>query len=99
MNPILSIIIEAKKNKSQYQAHHNHRPEWDFFKRHDAIRAWRKQKAYDLQVMSDIILPKDIMMGIIHQNPNTMDQLAEIMKEIPWRYEHFGEEILTVIHE
>lgn len=99
MNPILSIIIEAKKNKNQYQVHHNHRPEWDFFKRLDAIRAWRKQKASELQVMSDIILPKDILMDITHQNPNTMAELAEIMKEIPWRYEHFGEEILTVIHE
>lgn len=99
MNPILSIIIEAKKNKGQYQVHHNHRPEWDFFKRLDAIRAWRKQKANELQVMSDIILPKDILLDITQQNPDTMNELAEIMKEIPWRYEHFGEQILTVIHE
>jgi ribonuclease D len=99
MQPVLAIIIEAKQNKGQYQAHHNHRPEWDFFKRLDAIRAWRKQKAYELQVMSDIILPKDVLLEITNKNPESMDQLAEIMKDIPWRYEHFGEQILTVLHE
>ncbi|MBI9049934.1 MAG: HRDC domain-containing protein [Anaerolineaceae bacterium] len=99
MQPILSIIIEAKQNKNNYHVQHNHRPEWDFFKRLDAMRAWRKQKAIELKVMSDIILPKDVLMEITHQNPDTLDQLASIMQEIPWRYENFGEQILTVIHE
>jgi ribonuclease D len=99
IQPLLSIIAEARQNKAHYHSQYNQRPEWDFFKRLDALRAWRKQKAIELLVMSDIILPKDILLEITHQNPETMEQLAIIMKEIPWRYQAFGEQILTVIHE
>lgn len=99
LQPILSIIAEARLNKANYHSQYNHRPEWDFFKRLDAIRSWRKQKAAELMVMSDIILPKDVLLDITHKNPETMQQLGEIMKDTPWRYENFGEQILTVIHE
>lgn len=99
IQPILAIIGEARQNKANFHVQNNHRPEWDFFKRHEAIRGWRKQKAIELRVMSDIVLPKDIMMEITRQNPETMQALAEIMKEVPWRFNNFGEQILTVIHE
>lgn len=99
IQPILRLIAEARQNKDNHHAQYAQKPDWEFFKRMDALRAWRKQKAVELMVMSDIILPKDVLMDITHDNPSTLTQLAEIMKENPWRYKAYGEEILTVIHE
>jgi ribonuclease D len=99
IQPILKIIAEARLNKANFHAQYTQKPDWEFFKRMDALRSWRKQKAVQMKVMSDIILPKDILMDITQENPHSMTKLAEIMKDNPWRYQAFGEEILTVIHE
>lgn len=99
LQPLLNIIAEAKQNKGNFHAQYNHRPDWEYFKRLDAIRSWRKQKAMELMVMSDVILPKDILLDITHHNPHTLAQLKDIMKDVPWRFQTFGEQLLTVIHE
>jgi ribonuclease D len=49
-------------------------------------------------VQSDIILPRDILENIAGRNPKDRVELQSEMADIPWRYEHFNEEILKVIN-
>lgn len=61
------------------------------------LKNWRKKKAEELNVESDIILPRMYLHAIAEQNPRSAEALARIMEEAPWRLEHFGSEILKTV--
>lgn len=75
------------------------RPDGRFLSRLDRLKTWRKQTAERMQVLSDVVLPRDVLEQIASQNPQTPSSLQNIMRGIPWRFTHFCEEILDVIKE
>lgn len=58
------------------------------------LKNWRKKKAEELGVESDIVLPRVYLMPLAEQNPRTLEALFSVMSDSPWRVEHFGTEIL-----
>ncbi|MDK2980243.1 MAG: ribonuclease [Chloroflexota bacterium] len=75
------------------------RPSSAYLNRLDAMKEWRKQAGLKMGVQSDIILPRDILEDIAGAKPANSEELQSLMAEIPWRYEHFGAEILTVVKQ
>jgi ribonuclease D len=73
------------------------RPDEQFLARVDALRQWRKAAAARLGVKSDVILARDVMYLIAEVNPRTLEALASILEEMPWRMERYGGEILRII--
>jgi ribonuclease D len=69
----------------------------DVLNRKDLIKNWRKEMGLKYDVPSDVILPKDILEKIASENPKGKEDLKLIMNDIPWRYQHFSEQILSVI--
>jgi ribonuclease D len=61
------------------------------------LKGWRKQKAEQLKVESDIILPRIYMYIIAEKNPRSLKALAQVMDEAPWRLEQFGPEIMKTL--
>jgi len=76
---------------------HNIRPEKQFLERVELLKQWRKQKAHELEVESDIILPRDLLHLVAVKNPQDKHTLWECLSEVPWRRERYGEEILGVL--
>lgn len=66
-------------------------------RRLDALRTWRKEAAKTMGVESDVVLPKDTMEQIADANPRTLEQLAAVMADLPWRLEHFGPQIMKAL--
>ena len=75
----------------------NIRPDDRFLTRLDALKQWRKLKARQLEVESDIILPRDLLHRLAAKNPRTMPALMDCLDDVPWRRERYGEEILKVL--
>jgi ribonuclease D len=73
------------------------RPSSSYLNRLDAMKERRKKAGLQMGVQSDIILPRDILEDIAGAKPANPEELQTLMAEIPWRYKHFGAEILTVI--
>jgi ribonuclease D len=73
------------------------RPEDAYLGRLDALREWRKRKGRDLGVSSDVVIPRDLMYTLVEENPQDADTLAQVMKDVPWRFDRFGDEILAVL--
>ena len=65
--------------------------------RQQSLKNWRKDKARELQVESDVILPRLYIHAIAEKNPRSHEALAQVMDEAPWRLKHFGGEILRVL--
>ena len=66
-------------------------------RRLEKLKAWRKSIGMEMQVESDIILPKPYL-GLLSENPpKTLDELRGLMKDTPSRVDRFGAEILMVL--
>ncbi len=76
----------------------NCRPSDAYLARLEALRQWRKTTAQQLGVPSDIVLPRDIMLRLTESPPTTLAELRQAMEDVPYRFEHFGKQILTLLH-
>jgi len=69
----------------------------DHIGRLEALREWRKQRARQLDVESDVVLPRDVLETLARKNPANRQQLNDLMKDIPWRLERYGDEIAQLL--
>jgi ribonuclease D len=75
----------------------NCRPSDAYLLRLEALRQWRKSTAQQLGVPSDVVLPRDIMLRLTETPPTTLAELRQAMWDVPYRFEHFGPQILTLL--
>ncbi len=81
-----------------HRNHNSSKPSDAYLKRMDKLRTWRKKTGLLLKVESDVVLPRDMMEKIAMQNPTTNPEMEIVMKELPWRFQHFGDQILEIIN-
>jgi len=66
-------------------------------RRLEKLKAWRKSVGLEMQVESDIILPKPYL-GLLSENPpKSLEELRDMMKETPTRVDKFGVQILNTL--
>jgi ribonuclease D len=94
---ILTAIESSKNARSLPRPANIPKPSMDVLNRKDLLKNWRKEMGLKYDVPSDVILPKDILEKIASENPKGKEDLKLIMNDIPWRYQHFSEQILSVI--
>ena len=100
MNRHGKALLQAVQRGLQAEPVHpprNVRPDNRFLAKVEALKQWRKLKAKELEVESDIILPRDLLHVLAARNPQDMRALSECMSDIPWRRVRYGEEILKVL--
>lgn len=73
------------------------RPDDRYLQRLEALRGWRKRQAQAMGVESDVVLPRDLLYTLAEQYPRTREALSAILAQSPWRFEHFGDDILAVL--
>ncbi|MFN8411574.1 MAG: HRDC domain-containing protein [Anaerolineales bacterium] len=66
-------------------------------RRLEKLKAWRKSLGLEMKVESDIILPKPYLFMLAETPPQTMEDLAVLMKDTPSRVERFGPQIFKVL--
>jgi ribonuclease D len=66
-------------------------------KRLEKLKVWRKNLGTKMQVESDIILPKPYLAALSEHPPQDMNELKELMKDAPARFEKFGGQILKTL--
>ena len=69
-----------------------------YLAREHALKNWRKNTARKMKVNSAVVLPRDILYKVISENPRTNAELDVVLKDVPWRRERFGQEILSVLN-
>lgn len=65
--------------------------------RYTALREWRKARASQRGVESDVILPRDALWTIALRAPRSLDDMRDIRGLGPWRQAEYGRELLEVI--
>jgi len=62
--------------------------------RYKCLLEWRKVTARNRGVESDVVLSKDIAWDIASVNPSSIGELQKLMRDLPRRFELYGEQIL-----
>lgn len=65
--------------------------------RYDALRRWRKQRAQERKVESDVIVPREVLLNLARRAPQTAADLDHIAGFGPARRAKYGEEILKLL--
>jgi ribonuclease D len=95
---LLRAVEEGLKAEPVYPPR-SPRPDELYLARVETLRSWRKSAAKQMQVKSDVILPRDVMYTIAARDPVGHEQLADIMAQVPYRLERFGEQILAELSD
>lgn len=96
-NEILKVVKLAF-NKKHVSRPHKQRPNEDFVSRYETLKKWRKNTASHAKIESDVVLPKEFMEVIAYKNPNSMAEIKQIMADVPYRYEKYGQEIFSLFN-
>ena len=73
------------------------RPDDAYLARLEALKTWRKKEAAAMGVLSDVIMPRDVIEAIARHNPLTINALEAHMESVPVRRERFSGSILTAL--
>lgn len=73
------------------------RPADATLKRLDKLKSWRKQRAQDMGVESDVILPRVYLNSLAENPPKIMHELESIMADSPWRFHQYGAQIFRLL--
>jgi ribonuclease D len=65
-----------------------------YVKRLDKLKRWRKKTAEAMDVESDVVLPRSLLLALAESG---IDEVPSIMKSSPWRLEHFGDQVADVL--
>jgi len=94
----LLTVIRQSSNHPVPKRKSNHRPSEEYLKRYEKLKRWRVEKATELGLESDVILPKDILRGIADLHEVTPATLREVMQSTPWRYKKYSAMILKLLN-
>lgn len=96
---ILAIIREAEQAPAPKQPHPNNKrlPE-AVHNRYERLHNWRKERARERGVESDVIISRDALWQLAHQNPQSQKELAQMECIGSWRRQAYGEDILIALN-
>lgn len=66
-------------------------------RRLEKLKVWRKDAGAKIKVESDIILPKPYLAALSENPPKNLDELRELMKDSPARFEKYGKQIMKTL--
>jgi ribonuclease D len=73
------------------------RPNDAVLRRLERLKIWRKTNAREMGVESDVILPKVYLNALSEKPPKNMSELEQALAASPWRFRHFGSQILKIL--
>jgi ribonuclease D len=94
---LLAALQAGRKDKPTFRPKRPRMSD-ELVARLDALKTWRKTRAMQMGVESDVIMPRVLVEEIAFKNPATREGLAQALASSPWRLANFGEEIQAVLN-
>jgi ribonuclease D len=96
---LLDALELGHRSRPIYPPRSAPRPSQAYLHRMDALRQWRKDLGRQLDVESDVVMPRDLLEDLCEVNPRSPQELAQVMADYPWRLEKFGGQILQILDQ
>lgn len=98
-NRILGLVEAARQTTPPTPPKRAPRPPDSVLTRYEILHNWRKKRARQRGVESDVIVSRDVLWTLARLNPQTREQLAELNLMGPWRLKTYGDDLLHVLQE
>jgi ribonuclease D len=73
------------------------RPSDKTIRRLEKLKSWRKKVAQEMNVESDIVLPKVYLNSLAEHPPRSLQELQAMMEDSPTRLKKFGEQLYRLV--
>ncbi|MCL4869049.1 MAG: HRDC domain-containing protein [Anaerolineae bacterium] len=77
----------------------NERPPDEVAARYELLHQWRKKRAIQRGVESDVVLSRDALWALARTRPRTLQQLAQLTELGPVRQRLYGEELVKLLNQ
>jgi ribonuclease D len=67
--------------------------------RFDALHEWRKARAQERGVESDVIIPKETLWALARLAPSSVNDLTSIPGLGPWKRVKYGPELVSILSD
>lgn len=95
---LLEVVERGSKTPPAHPPRHKRTP-YSILSRYESLRRWRKKVAERRGLSSDIIMPRDVLWSIAHNAPTSLEELRNLILPLEWRFQEYGQEILTLLEE
>lgn len=96
---VLKAVQRGLKSPPPSYPKRNKRPPDDVLVRYDILHNWRKQRGLQRGVESDVIMSRETLWEIAHNNPTSMAELEALDSIGPWRCATYGPEIIELLND
>lgn len=94
---LLAVIQKGQQQPPPSPPKRNRRPPDDVIDRYERLHAWRKKRARQRGVESDVIISREALWNIAWSNPRSQQMLAQIDLVEEWRSELYGAEMMDAL--
>jgi len=94
---ILEAVARGQRSAPPARPKRTRHVDPQVLERYDALQNWRKRRAAERGVESDIILGRETMWTLARTAPTRPEDLANIPGLGPWRRAEYGEELLALL--
>jgi ribonuclease D len=96
---ILRVIAQARHDPPPKRVKSRTRPPDNVTTRYERLHNWRKSKARERGVESDVIISRSALWTLAWANPRTVADMKDMEKVGPWRRKAYGPEILALLDD
>ncbi|MBX3065402.1 MAG: ribonuclease D [Anaerolineae bacterium] len=94
---ILEAIQRGMQSKPPQRPDLSPRLDQETTARYDTLHRWRKMRAAERGVESDVIIPKEALWALAKNPAHTLEELEHIPGLGPWKRDQYGEELLKLL--
>ena len=73
------------------------RPNDATLRRLEKLKNWRKSKAKEMGVESDVVLPKVYLNPLAENHPRTLHEIEAVLADSPWRFQQYAPQLLKIL--
>jgi ribonuclease D len=96
---VLEAVHTGQQAKPPRPPRQTRPAEHSVMERYAALREWRRERAAQRGVESDVILSKNVLWILAQSAPRTLDEMQGIPGLGPWRLSNYGSELLAVLEK
>ena len=94
---IMQTVDSWRKNPVPGVPRANHRLSDREMKLRDKLTDWRKAVGEKDGVPSNAVFPRDLLERVAHRDPGSLEELEEVMRDYPLRFQKYGVQIFNLI--
>lgn len=96
-NRLLGVIETAKDGPAPQPPKRTPRPPDSVLNRYDKLHTWRKKRARERGVESDVIIGRDVLWTLARENPQSREEIEALELLGPWRLRTYSDDLLAVL--